>query len=266
MSARSSRTASSAPGAEHAGSHRRHRRRDRRRVQRLEADAGAPPPAGVDRARRARGTPPGARRVSRSFTEAAHRARRGCGLLGLRGQRRRASAPEVKNPRTAALAALLSLLPMTLLARTVRDDAGEAVAISDATCRIVSLAPGTTAMLYAARAGRCLVGTIAHSKEPAEAANIPVIGDAETLDFEQLLALRPTVVVVAVDVVQRMRIDRLKELGLPVYQVHVTSLAGMPQSMRRLGALTATQPEATRTAAALDAELARIAATYRARR
>jgi iron complex transport system substrate-binding protein len=172
----------------------------------------------------------------------------------------------VRNPRIAALAALLSLLPMTIVARAVRDDAGETVRISDAPCRIVSLAPGTTAMLYAAGAGHCLVGTIAHSKEPAEAASIPVIGDAETLDFEQLLALRPTVVVVAVDVVQRMRIDRLKELGLPVYQVHVTSLAGMPQSLRRLGALTATQPEATRTAAALDAELARIAATYRARR
>ena len=70
-------------------------------------------------------------------------------------------------------------------------------------------------MLYAAGAGHCLVGTIAHSKEPAEAASVPVVGDAETLDFEQLLALRPTVVVVAVDVVQRVRIDRIRALGIP---------------------------------------------------
>jgi len=168
--------------------------------------------------------------------------------------------------RHAAIAALLSLLPLIGVARTVPDDTGAVVKISDAPCRIVSLAPGSTAMLYAAGAGRCLVGTIAHSKEPAEAAAVPVIGDAETLDFEQLLALRPTVVVVAVDVVQRVRIDRLKELGVPVYQVHVTSLAGMSPSLRRLGALTATQAEATRAAAALDAELARITSTYRTRR
>jgi iron complex transport system substrate-binding protein len=166
----------------------------------------------------------------------------------------------------AAIAAFLALLPLIGVARSVPDDTGDIVKIADAPCRIVSLAPGTTAMLYAAGAGRCLVGTIAHSKEPAEAASVPVIGDAETLDFEQLLALRPTVVVVAVDVVQRMRIDRLKELGVPVYQVHVTSLAGMAPSLRRLGALTATQAEADRAATALDAELARIIATYRSRR
>jgi iron complex transport system substrate-binding protein len=167
--------------------------------------------------------------------------------------------------RRAALAALLVVLPAACLARTVRDDSGNPVEISGAPCRIVSLAPGTTAMLYAAGAGHCLVGTIAHSDEPAEAAAVKVVGDAETLDFEQLVALRPTVVVVAVDVVQRVRIDRLRALGLPVYEVHVTSLAGMPESLRRLGELTATRERANAAAAALDADLARIAARYRDR-
>lgn len=164
------------------------------------------------------------------------------------------------------VAALLCLLPLAAFAREVRDDAGDVVKVSDAPCRIISLAPGTTAMLYAAGADSCLVGTIAHSDEPAEAASIKVVGDAETLDFEQLLALRPTVVVVAVDVVQRVRIDRLRQLGIPVYQVHVTKLAGMPESLRRLGALTDTAAAAERAAATLDAELARITATYRAKK
>jgi iron complex transport system substrate-binding protein len=164
-----------------------------------------------------------------------------------------------------ALAALLLSLPLVCLARPVRDDAGETVEVPDSACRIVSLAPGTTAMLYAAGAGGCLVGTIAHSSEPAEAATLKVVGDAETLDFEQLLALRPSVVVVAVDVVQRVRIDRIRALGLPVYQVHVTRLAGMPESVRRLGELAGTRAAATRAAAALDADLARITARYRAR-
>jgi iron complex transport system substrate-binding protein len=139
----------------------------------------------------------------------------------------------VSRRKHAALAASMLLLPIAGLARPVRDDSGKSVEIPDAPCRIVSLAPGTTAMLYAAGAGHCLVGTIAHSAEPAEAAAVKVVGDAETLDFEQLLALRPTVVVVAVDVVQRMRIDRLRGLHLPVYEVHVTSLSGMSASSRR---------------------------------
>jgi iron complex transport system substrate-binding protein len=147
----------------------------------------------------------------------------------------------------------------------VRDDTGAAVKLDDAPCRIVSLAPGTTAMLFAVGAGHCLIGTIAHSTEPAEAAKLPVIGDAETLDFEQLLALRPTVVVVAVDVVQRVRIDRIRSLGIPVFQVHVTRLAGMPASIRRLGELAGTAPAAKRAADALDAELAALRGKYQGR-
>jgi iron complex transport system substrate-binding protein len=149
--------------------------------------------------------------------------------------------------------------------RVVRDDSGESVTVSTQACRIVSLAPGTTAMLYAAGAGACLVGTIAHSTEPAEAASVPVIGDAETLDFERLLALRPSVVVVAVDVVQRVRIDRLRTLGIPVYQVHVTRLAQMPDSVRRLGELAGTSPVAAERSKALRAELDALSVRYRER-
>jgi iron complex transport system substrate-binding protein len=150
-------------------------------------------------------------------------------------------------------------------AREVRDDAGERVSVSASPCRIVSLAPGTTAMLFAAGAGHCMVGTIAHSTEPAEAAKLKIVGDAETLDFEQLLALRPTVVVVAVDVVQRVRIDRIRALGIPVYQVHVTRLAGMPESLRRLGELSGTQEAANREADELAAALAGLGERYRSR-
>ena len=137
--------------------------------------------------------------------------------------------------------------------------------VSAVPCRIVSLAPGTTAMLFAAGAAHGLVGTIAPSTEPAAATSLPIVGDAETLDFEQLLALRPTVVVVAVDVVQRARIDRIKALGIPVYQVHVTRLAGMPESLRRLGELTGTEEIANRKADELGAALTTLGARYRAR-
>jgi len=160
---------------------------------------------------------------------------------------------------------LISAAPGAPATRSVHDDSGGEVIVSSNDCRIVSLSPGTTAMLYAAGAGHCLVGTIAHSKEPAEAASVPVVGDAETFDFERLLELRPTVVVVAIDVVQRVRIDRIRALGLPVYQVHVTSLAQMPESLRRLGELTGTGTIARARAGELGAALERLATRYRAR-
>jgi iron complex transport system substrate-binding protein len=160
------------------------------------------------------------------------------------------------------LVAQASAAPAT---REVQDDTGERVTVPADNCRMVSLAPGTTAMLFAAGAGKCVIGTIAHSKEPAEAAAVPIVGDAETLDFEQLLALRPTSVVVAVDVVQRVRIDRIRALGIPVYQVHVTALAQMPQSLRRLGKLAGTQQAAQRRAELFAAQLGLVAGRYRSR-
>jgi iron complex transport system substrate-binding protein len=168
----------------------------------------------------------------------------------------------------APLGALLAAAPVPAASATreLRDDTGTSVSVPADNCRIVSLAPGTTAMLFAAGAGKCVTGTIAHSKEPAEAADVPVVGDAETLDFERLLAMRPTVVVVAVDVVQRVRIDRIRALGIPVYQVHVTSLAQMPESLRRLGDLANTQAAADARSASLAQELETVAAKYRASR
>jgi iron complex transport system substrate-binding protein len=178
----------------------------------------------------------------------------------------------VRNPFAAGVAAVALAMSLMVSAaaaspahRTVRDDSGESITVSTRECRIVSLAPGTTAMLYAAGAGACLVGTIAHSTEPADAAKVPVVGDAETLDFERLLALRPSVVVVAVDVVQRVRIDRIRSLGIPVYQVHVTRLAQMPESVRRLGELAGTERVAAERAQALRAELDALSDRYRER-
>ena len=169
--------------------------------------------------------------------------------------------------RTALLLSFLAAAPGYAAdpVRSARDDTGDTITVGTAPCRIVSLAPGTTAMLFAAGAGHCMVGTIAHSDEPAEAATVPLVGDAETLDFEQLIGLRPTVVVVAVDVVQRARIDRIRALGIPVYQVHVTRLAQMPESLRRLGLLAGTESAANRKADELATELAALDARYRNR-
>lgn len=190
----------------------------------------------------------------------------------LRGQRRPAIAATTTLMRrqSVVLTALMWLAvygtaPAGAASRELRDDTGALVKLSGEDCRLVSLAPGTTAMLYGAGGGHCLIGTIAHSKEPAEAANLPVIGDVESLDFERLLMLRPSAVVVAVDVVQRARIDRIRALGIPVYQVHVTRLADMPASLRRLGVLTGTADSANTAAAALEAEITRLRSRYQHR-
>ena len=57
--------------------------------------------------------------------------------------------------------------------RQLRDDAGDSIAVGSAPCRIVSLAPGTTAMLFAAGAGHCMVGSRIFAVNERDLVNIP---------------------------------------------------------------------------------------------
>src|SRR5687767_2118694 len=105
-------------------------------------------------------------RVARTFFEATDQPSGRRGLRRLRGERR--PPPESAAAvtfisrvalRSAVIVASLAAMPSFAIdaVRQVRDDAGDQVTVSNAPCRIVSLAPGTTAMLYAAGAAHCLV-------------------------------------------------------------------------------------------------------------
>jgi iron complex transport system substrate-binding protein len=63
-----------------------------------------------------------------------------------------------------------------------------------------------------------------------------------------------------------VRIDRIRALKIPVYQVHVTRLSEMADSVRRLGELAGTSRVADRKARDLRAEFDAISARYRGRK
>jgi iron complex transport system substrate-binding protein len=142
-------------------------------------------------------------------------------------------------------------------ARTVTDDDQRALQLTVAQPRIVSLAPGATAMLFAAGAGAQVVGTSGYSDEPAAAKRIERVGDSRNFDLERILFLHPDVVVVWSGGTSATQIDRIERVGLPVYRHGIRRLSDIPDSLRRLGALAGTQREAQ---AAADRYAANIAA------
>lgn len=145
---------------------------------------------------------------------------------------------------------------------TVTDDFKHQVTVRAPPLRIVSLAPGATAMLVAAGASRELVGTIEYSGQPASEMSLPKIGSADAIDMEALIALRPDVVVVWPDGNNPAQIATLERLGLPVYRQEATSLEGIADSLRRVGKLTGTNAVADRQASALAAKLAGLRTEY----
>ena len=173
-------------------------------------------------------------------------------------------------PTSASLAllALLLLAPAgpSAAARPaayeVRDDDGRLLALPAPPQRIVSLAPGATAMLFAAGGGARIVGTPEFSVEPEAARRIARIGDSHGFDLERILALHPDLLVAWSGGASAAQLRPFERAGLPVYHHRVTRLDDLPRSLERLGVLLRTEPEAHRAAAALAARIGAIHKRY----
>jgi iron complex transport system substrate-binding protein len=145
---------------------------------------------------------------------------------------------------------------------TVLDDTGRRVTLPKPPSRIISLAPGATEMLFAAGAGDRVIATVRYSDEPATAKRIPRIGDVTAVDMERLVALAPDVVVAWPGGGNPAQIEKLAQLGIPVYRQQVNRLADLPASVRRLGALAPDSSVAEAEARSLQEQLEHLAHEY----
>ncbi len=159
------------------------------------------------------------------------------------------------------LPALLLACLFTLTARaevTVVDDTGAPLRLSAPARRIVSLAPHVTENLYAAGAGEKIVAAVDYSDHPEAAKRLPRVGGYSRLDLEAIVAFKPDLVIAWASGNPAAAIDRLKALGIPVYQSQPDRLEDIATGIERFGRLAGTEVVATKTAAAFRGRLARL--------
>lgn len=121
--------------------------------------------------------------------------------------------------------------------------------------RIVTLAPGLTELVFAVGAGDQLVGVSAWSDFPPRARELPVIGDAFTVDQEQLALLRPDLLLVWESGTPSHTVDELRDSGYRVERIRTRSLGDISRALLRIGELTGQSSEAALVAADFQAEL-----------
>ena len=97
------------------------------------------------------------------------------------------------------------------------DDQGNKIILAKPITRIVSLAPHITENLFAAGAGKYIVGVVAYSDYPPAATKIKQIGSYKKLDIEAIVGLQPDLVVAWGAGNDKQQIEQLKKLGLTVY-------------------------------------------------
>ena len=164
---------------------------------------------------------------------------------------------------------LIALFSLTALhagaAITVNDDDGNAVTVSQPARRIVALAPHATELLFAAGGGERIVGAVSYSDFPEAAKRIPRIGDNRQIDVERLIALKPDLIVVWLHGSSGRQVDMLRKLGIPMYHSEPRTLAGIADSVLRLGKLMGTDSVAQAAAATLTKTLAALTERYAGR-
>jgi iron complex transport system substrate-binding protein len=169
----------------------------------------------------------------------------------------------VRRRRHSGHRGLLWLLGVLVLACPMRTGAQAPVAPR----RIVSFVPAATEMLFAIGAGARIVGVSSYDRFPPEVRDIPRVGGLLDPNVEQVLALRPDLVVVYGT--QTELRQQLRRAGLDVFVYTHRDLSDVTTTMRalgtRVGAGAAAGTAAEDLNRRLDAVRARVAGRTRPR-
>jgi len=143
------------------------------------------------------------------------------------------------------LIALLSVMGSALAEpRVFVDDTGHEVTLDAPAERIVSLAPSVTENLFAAGAGGRVVAVVEHSDYPPAARRIPRVGSAQRLDVEGIVGREPDLVIGWASGNPSSSVDRLRELGIPVYMMEAREPLDIARNLEQMGMMSGNQSTA----------------------
>ena len=121
--------------------------------------------------------------------------------------------------------------------------------------RVVTLAPGLTELVFEIGAGDILIGVSAWSDYPREVLDLPVVGDAFSVDHEALAMLRPDLLLVWESGTPAHTVDELRSLGYDVAVIRTRGLADIGAALRQIGALVGRSNEARLAAERFEQQL-----------
>ena len=158
--------------------------------------------------------------------------------------------------------ALLSTSQAGAAPVSVRDDSGRLITLAAPARRVIAVAPHLAEVVFAAGGGDRLVGVMRYSDFPAEAARLPVIGDAFAVNLEAIAALKPDLLLVWRSGINPRQQQRLQTLGVPVYESETNTVEGIASTLRRVGQLLGSAAQAEAAAQHTEAAWSALNARY----
>lgn len=163
-----------------------------------------------------------------------------------------------------ALTGALALYSATALATpiSVVDDTGQTVTLKAPAQRIVTLAPSAVEIVYAAGAGAKIVGTVEYSDYPPAATQIPRVGGYSKLDIEAIVASKPDLVLAWESGNSPSAIEKIRQLGIPVYMSQPNQITDVATNIDRVGILAGTHTTAKKAAQDFNQRYAALNKTF----
>jgi len=152
------------------------------------------------------------------------------------------------------LAALSVVLPVLVLSG--RPTTAQPSASPAAPRRIISLVPATTEMLYAIGAGSRMVGVGTYDRYPPDVEKLPRLGGLLDPNIEQLIALKPDLVIVYDTQAELKR--QLQRAKIAFWAYSIRDLTDVTATLRGLGSRVGMAPASTAAATEIEMRLQRV--------
>ncbi len=175
------------------------------------------------------------------------------------------------NKLTTAKSIVIFCLPLLFIVffpgisftNQVTDEIGRSINISPSPQRIVSLAPGITEILYALNLADKIVGVTSFCNWPSSALQKQRIGGFINPSIEQIVSLKPDLIIATADGNRPDTVRQLERIGLPVYVTNPSDTRGILRSIKHLGEITARKNTAATLVQNLQKRLSNIEAQIR---
>lgn len=119
--------------------------------------------------------------------------------------------------------------------REITDDLGRTVKLPETVDRAVSLAPNLTEIVFAVGAGDKLVGRTSYDNFPPEAQKIQTIGDTMNPNIENIIGLKPQIVLVSTASQIETFTRQLESQNIAVFVTNPNSLDDIYKSIHQIG-------------------------------
>lgn len=140
------------------------------------------------------------------------------------------------------------------------DTTGATTSLETSPIRIVSLGPNITETIYALGQGGKLVGRTDYCDFPAQALEVPSVGDLYNVSIEKIAAIGPDAVICS-SIISQDTIQAIRNLGIPVLVLNMQeTIEGTYKLIADVGAMLDAADEADREIAGMKKTIAEVSA------